>query len=301
MNTSEIATAIKNKTDFLYELSEEESCKLKECLLEIFDDLLAVCGKYNIKCCLAGGSALGAIRHKGFIPWDDDLDVFMTRDDINVLLSVFDEELSSKYVIQAPNSKYECANNFIKIRKKHTELIEMDTVKLSTHRGIYIDVFPLDYSPNKDIIAWLKAKFVDFLAVMGVSQFMYMNRNEIVEKFYNSSEKGRRNYLMRLRIGRLASFLTYEKWYNIFDKASQGRRSNYITIPSGRGHYMKERLPVDVFLPFTEATFEGRKVCIPNNADAYLKNLYGNYMTMPSIEKRERHYIVKIDFNKEEE
>lgn len=225
----------------------------------------------------------------------------MTRDDISILLSVFDTELSDKYVIQAPNSKYECSNNFLKLRKKHTQLVEMDTVKLTTHRGIYIDIFPLDYAPNNEKIALLKAKVVDFLAIMGVSQFMYKNKNEIVERFYHSSEKGKKNYSMRLKVGKLASFMPYEKWYNLFDMFSRGKKSEYITVPSGRGHYMKERLKENVFLPFSVGLFEGRKVGLPNNPDAYLKNLYGNYMSIPPIEKRERHYIVKINFETEEE
>lgn len=300
MKTSEISTCLKNKTHILHSMSDEEARMLKRELLEIMDDVIEVCEKYEIKYCLAGGSVLGAIRHQGFIPWDDDLDIFMTRQGIRRLLKIFDSELSNKYVLQAPNSKYECGNNFLKIRKKNTELIEMDTINLQINRGIYIDIFPLDYAPNRKIFSYIKGGIVDVIGIIGVSQFMYKNRNDVVKTFYYTNKQGKRHYNIRIQIGKLASFMSYEKWYDLFDMISRGKKSNYITVASGRGHYIKERLPVNVFFPFSEGIFEGRKVWLPNNPDKYLKNLYGDYRLIPPVEKREQHYIIKVIFNKEE-
>ena len=78
---------------------------MKQCLLEMYSDILRVCEKYNIRVMLGGGSALGAVRHGGFIPWDDDLDLIMPREDYNKFISVFDKELSDLYEITSPNSK----------------------------------------------------------------------------------------------------------------------------------------------------------------------------------------------------
>lgn len=300
MNTIDIATEIKNSSTMLHKLTERESDELKNCLIEMLKDLLVVCQKHQINYCLAGGSALGAVRHKGFIPWDDDLDLFMPRKDCEKLIEVFEGELSEKYVLQAPNSNFDCTNNFIKIRKKGTELVEMDTISMQSFKGIYIDIFPLDYAPNNRFLAKVKGSLIDLIAIIGVSEFMWRNKNDIVCSFYELSKSGKKYYSVRLLLGKMASFASYKKWYNLFDNLSKGRESRYITVPAGRGHYMKERLPAKVFFPFVNGLFEEIPVYLPHDTDTYLRNLYGDYMTIPTEEKRERHYIVKINLDLEE-
>lgn len=299
MNTIDIATEIKNSATMLYELTETERNELQMCLLDMLKDLSSVFEKYKIHYCLAGGSVLGAVRHKGFIPWDDDLDLFMLRKDCEKLIEVFETELSEQYVLHAPNSQFDCTNNFFKIRKKGTELVEMDTISMPEFKGIYIDIFPLDYAPNSRLLANIKGMIVDAVAIAGVSEFMWRYKNSIVRSFYETSKSGKRYYSIRLLIGKWFSFASHKRWYNLFDILSRGRKSKYLTAASGRGHYMKERLPESVFLPFIQSNFEGISVYLPHDTDTYLKNLYGDYMTVPPEEKRERHYIVKINLNSE--
>ena len=102
----------------------------------------------------------------------------------------------------------------------------------------------------------------------------------------------------RERIGRLLAFRSAEKWFDRFDKVCRCRnnRSKEIGIPSGRKHYFGEILPREVYLPVSEGEFEGHRVTLPGNTDPYLRNLYGNYMEIPPEEKREKHYIEKIEF-----
>ena len=87
------------RSDGFYELSDDERYKLKQCLMEIYQDITFICKKYNLTFMLGGGSALGAVRHKGFIPWDDDLDLMMSREDYNKLIKVFPKEVGDKYII----------------------------------------------------------------------------------------------------------------------------------------------------------------------------------------------------------
>jgi lipopolysaccharide cholinephosphotransferase len=94
--------------------------------------------------------------------------------------------------------------------------------------------------------------------------------------------------------------MSHSEWCNLFDKLVISKDSNkYCGIPTGRKHYNGEILKKEVYLPTVKAQFEGMEVNVPNDVDSYLKNLYGDYMKLPPIEKRERHYVVEFDLNSE--
>lgn len=294
MNTRDISTKL-NDSDILYALNDTERNLLKDCLIGILKDFINICEKYNLTWILGGGSVLGAVRHEGFIPWDDDLDVMMPREDFEKLKQIFNTELSEKYELVAPNYGGVTTNLFAKIKKKGTVLVDMNNYcNKSVCPGVYIDIFPLDYAPNSKPLRFVKALIADFMALTCVSMFMFETQNEKILSFYQQSKSGLKHYKMRLGIGKIMSILfkDREKLYNKYDKFVRHKKSDYFSIPTGRKHYNGEILPVNKLLPVSKATFEGVSVNIPNNTDEYLTNLYGDYMQLPPIEKRERHFFV---------
>ena len=112
--------------------------------LMILKELDRICQKHNIKYHLMGGTLLGSIRHKGFIPWDDDIDVSMIRADYEMFLDVCGRELNSGYFLQTNKTDKNYIMQFAKLRKNHTLFIEKSMNDLDIHHGIYIDIFPLD-------------------------------------------------------------------------------------------------------------------------------------------------------------
>ena len=118
-NSKEALTAIDN-SDVLIEVTEEQRTALQALLLDMYKEIFEVCSRHNITPFLVGGSAIGAVRHKGFIPWDDDLDIGMTRDDYKCFEIVFDGELGDKYILNAPNRSKKVKTRFPKILKKGT-------------------------------------------------------------------------------------------------------------------------------------------------------------------------------------
>lgn len=296
LETSKIVTKL-NKSTILHQLNENESQKLKECLLSMLNDFIIVCDKYDLCYMLCGGSALGAIRHNGFIPWDDDLDVMMPRKDYNKLIEIYEKELSDKYYINVPNSKYNVTNNFMKLIKKGTYLEDIYNIGTTCDKGIFLDIFPIENVPSNPIIRIIKGFISNVLAFIGASRYMYTNRNNTAKKYFEQSRQAKLNYKFRLFIGWLFGFFDYRTWHNIFDKFVQSDKNTGVyTIPTGRRHYFGEILDEKVLFPVIKGNFEKLVVSLPHNVDSYLKNLYGDYMKIPPVEKRERHLFVTIKF-----
>ena len=118
--------------------------ELKKIELEMFKYYLAICEKHDLKYFLIGGTLLGAVRHKGFIPWDDDIDIGMPRPDYEKFLLVAQKELPEHIFLQTHNTDIEYPNCFAKLRNSDTTFIETSCKKLKINHGIYIDIFPLD-------------------------------------------------------------------------------------------------------------------------------------------------------------
>ena len=285
-----------SESDVLYVLNDLEREKLKECLVKIFEDFSKVCEKHSLTYMLGGGSALGSVRHRGFIPWDDDLDILMPRKDYDKFITIFENELANEYDLFVPNSTYDVTHMFAKLVKKKTRLTDLYNISTPFSKGVAIDIFPIENAPSNRFIRFLKGAVANFLRYVGLSCYMFRFRNDMLKSFFCSSRQGKFNYRLRLFIGMICGCGKYEVVYNIYDKLVQQKRDTGIyTIPTGRKYYGGETADKRVFFPPQKGRFEGRVVYLPNDVDAYLRNLYGNYMEIPPIEKRERHYYVDFE------
>jgi lipopolysaccharide cholinephosphotransferase len=277
----------------LYELSETEKGDLKRCMLKIYQEIVNVCNKYNLCIMLGGGSALGAIRHQGFIPWDDDLDVMMPRDDYNKLLAVIEEGLGNDYFLYTPYTGTRQALICI-VMKKNTIMRTLNDNN-DIISGIKIDIFPIEQAPDNIIKRYFVACLSFILQFIIKCIEKYKQKNQYLKNIMLSKVKTSCIYYMIMFFGFLFSVVPLKflyKWHELVLSSDKGKK--YATIAVGRGGYIKETLPRDVFFPVSEGSFEGMKVKLPNKPDAYLANLYGNYMQVPSEEKRERHFYVEF-------
>lgn len=282
----------------LRQLTDEEVVKLRATFLRAYRDLAACCEKYKLTVMLIGGTVIGAVRHKGFIPWDDDLDVAMPRDDFEKLKRVFVKELGDKYILSSPNYKNNANNRFPMMLVKDTLFVEAGNSAEDEVSKIKIDIFIIENVPSNPLIQKIKGVWCSVLMAMGSYEETYENQDECLKKYMCKTKEGTKAYKRRIFFGRLFSFYKFQKWMNIVDRACQyKKKTNLMGIPSGRGHYFGEIRPAKTFLPTSIGEFEGIKVKMPGNTDDYLTNLYGrDYMTLPPIEKRERHFIMDIKF-----
>lgn len=278
----------------LHELSTEESALLKKTLLEIYDDVVMVCEKYNIQPIMVSGTALGAVRHKGFIPWDDDLDIAMERSQYNLFKEVFDKELAEKYEIMSANKAY-TYNRFTQIFKKGTVYRTIGGGDKKIQK-IYIDIFPIDYAPESDIIRGIKGVYCNLLMAIASQACFFQMKTESTKKYMCTSLKGKIVYNLKCVMGALVSFVPCKKWFDLLDKHIQNKKSNKCGILVDLHHYFGECVNSEVFFPPSIGEFEGRKVFLPHDVHSYLTKIYGEYMTIPPVEKRERHFMLEIKF-----
>lgn len=288
--------------DIVRELNDDEMKELQNCFLEILKDVDEVCQRNNICYMAAGGTALGAVRHKGFIPWDDDVDILMPRKDLKRFLNIFDKELGEKYEMTSPNSKYPLESMISAIYKKNTLKASFYMYNAPFPKGIHIDIFPIEAVPMNKIRRLWKGFSAMCIQYVAVSAIFYKFRNKEKKEFFYQSTAGKINYKIRCTIGFLSSFLPYEKWGNLFDRYVQwNKESDLWAVPTDMGHYFGHIMPKEVYYPPVKAQFEDFQINIPHNYDEYLKNQYNDYMTIPDEADREKHYSVgfSVDIEKD--
>ena len=260
------------KNDFLV---TTERKKLWAVILDLLLELDRVCKKNGLKYFFDGGSLIGAIRHKGFIPWDDDLDVCMPREDYEKFISL-SHDFDYPYFLQTPYTDSEYFYGFAKIRNSNTTgIVEMFKFQQFNH-GIWISVFPLDYW-DKD--AENEYEIIKSLNIEN-STYMRMSNPFLDEKNLE-------------RVKRYSGRNPLETYEEIQRRAQQFNSigATYVTAAvSSVLSYRKKLWFADDFSSAILADFEGYKVPIPIGYDRILKIVFGDYMQLPPIEERGLHH-----------
>lgn len=252
--------------------------------LEMIDEIDRICQKYNICYFLDSGSALGAVRHGGFIPWDDDVDIGMMRDDYEKFLQVASQDMNPIYVIQTHETEPNYHNFHAKIRKKNTLFPQYYTATYK-YRGIQVDIFPFDYVPDDPIKALRMVKKVRWLRKLSDSV---------------ASNEYPRNIIKKLALYCLKIIPTkyYRKYFEASCVKCNKNKTNFVTSFTYRMSRTKDLIfPVNDIIPVKSVNFEDREYKIMNNPDSYLRIMYGDYMALPPEDQRVTHLIGEIIFD----
>ncbi len=251
------------------QVMDDESCK--EHILKIFDVFVQFCNAHQLTYFLAYGSELGAVRHGGFIPWDDDLDVTMPREDYNRLLQLWN--VPGYTVFHHGNTK-DYHLYFAKISDDST-VLKNDYVNDIDGMGLYVDIFPMDLVAVDDGQAWkMEKKFNRYLPLLLMSD---MKKCWPGDNFLKNCAK----HLCYAG----AKALGPDYWRKKIERLAS---SAVCKNPAeAKQYYLGDRvLDREIFSDGKTTAFEGRQVCGPCNPDAYLTTIYGNYMQLPPESQR---------------
>ena len=265
-------------------MEKYDTKKLKEYEVKILDKLVEICEKHDIEYFLAYGTLLGAVRHKGFIPWDDDIDVYMKPSDYYKFKSVMASNKEEGYFYQALETEKYHSLTFSKLRMNNTSVIEEKLKKEDIHNGIYIDIFPLlpffdDDKLNKKFFS--RMKLLNLLIEADLkdrSKYNHYGRfGKVMSKIFKLIPRRIRNILARNLLKKiLLPSDEYNKYICMFDNNVFDKK---------------------LFSESTDVEFEGKKYTSPKNYDKYLTDIYGDYMTPPPVDKRYGHCFESVLFD----
>lgn len=262
--------------------------KLHNVEIELLDEFARICKKHKLTYFLVGGTMLGAIRHSGFIPWDDDIDVGMLRSDYEKFLEIAPKELKDKYILDCfeHNSKYHL--QFAKIKKNGTVFDEESSHHMDNHKGIFIDIFPFDNVYDNTKKSYYRATIIRL-----INQAVYVKL-----KIYGLS-KCRHKVLSALFLPFSHKFLM--KLEKKIATSNKDNNSKYAACFFSVYDFKKEIMERSTFVPTKETLFEKKKYSVVHDPDKYLSSVYGDYMKLPPKEKRVNHMPLKIDFGEDNE
>ena len=259
-------------------MREINDTEMKQLLLLMMDDIHAFCEKNGIRYCLAYGTMLGAVRHKGFIPWDDDVDLVMPREDYDRFTKLYK---SDRYRFLTHDKEPGYLYPFGKVVDTHTTLHEPSHYDYPD-MGVYIDVFPLDGLPadeKKRLAHTGRANRLAHLYTLKALSLDYP-MSFLLRARYVAVQCALALYPIR-RLIRAEMKLARKYPYDASDMVSSlVIRHSYSSGATPRAYY-DELIPTE---------FEGRSFPIPKEYDAYLTSMYGDYMTPPPEAKRTTHH-----------
>ncbi len=248
---------------------------LQQKILDIMKFIDELCTKHNIEYFLMGGSALGAVRHKGFIPWDDDLDIFMTPNNFDKFVIALDSEQNNSYYLQI-TGKHKNYYSVPKLRLNNSTYIEEIVEHWDLHHGVYVDIFILHNASNNIIYRKLQYFMSKLLVIKSLSLKKYKSQG-----IYR---------LAMMLIKLIPAYLIKEITYPIIFH-NRNKSTTYKCNFLGKARYKKGLYDSKWFTSYKYTEFEDTNLRVSEHVEDFLKERFGDYMKMPSLKdiKKEQH------------
>lgn len=271
-------------------LNQEKLTKLHEVQLELLIEFDRICKDHNLVYQLYSGTLLGAVRHKGFIPWDDDLDVCMLRDDYEKFLMIYKSNQTANYFLQTHKTDEKYVHSFARLQKNGTTLVQKQWTHTGMSSKIFIDIFPLDdVNPN---------------SLFGKLQYHLVYQFKRIKRIRRSNDA----WLQTTKSGKLKRVLQKPlkmlpmHWFNsietLFMTMLNGKEKQVsLLTDGGKETYLPYMVEKDTFYNVTNIEFEGHEFLAPANYEEILSRNFGDFMELPPEDKRSPHHgIIELEF-----
>lgn len=245
--------------------------------LELLDVFIELCDKYKINYFFIAGSALGVVRHSGFIPWDDDIDIGMLRTDFNKFLSIPKEEFPSDVFLSTGTNEQKRFDSLVRLRNSNSTGVIGYEIEKDCNKGVFIELYPFDRVPDNKVLRYVQAF---------KSRFFYHSLFS-----YCYPKKGFVDWCFRTFV-RLNGYNRLIKKFEKNCSKYNGRDTKCVDTPA-LPMYQKQKIHHFLINDVKETQFglfENRRVRIPIGNDSCLKKAFGNYMELPPVEERGRHH-----------
>lgn len=267
---------------------------LHACELEILDDFLAVCRDEGLKYFGFAGTGIGALRHKGFIPWDDDIDIGLPSEDLDCLIRAVQKKYPEKYTMMSGGTDIRYPLPTVRMMLKNTKFRESALKDVDCELGIFLDLYGFDAIPDNNCLFFFQAMGAWFWAHLRMLKFIpdpVLMQHGILSTVIQAICR----FVSKiLNICNISAQRMYERELR--------HRNRYRGIETKRIAWMCDTSPFSVVFdrkgiePFCVLEFEGRNLCFPNCLEKHLEDFYGDFMTLPPVESRKTHYPDELDF-----
>lgn len=273
---------------------EKKYLSLEEYHAVLFDMLKqvdSICHAERLRYFLSGGTLLGAIRHKGFIPWDDDIDLMMPRPDYEIFLKRAEKRLPKRYILAFPDRTKDYSQPWIRIFDTRVAVDDSGMQRTLT-RSLFVDIFPIDGLPSNRALSNLcftRVRAWDILLKCARRKALYPDE--------------RLKWLKKpmMALTRVRPLPKYAVSLNKSARRCSFERAHYAGVLATTHYGSRERMPVEVFRGSVQVPFEGGFFPAPIGYDTYLSRLYGDYMQLPPEEKRVSQHNLHAYLISEEE
>jgi lipopolysaccharide cholinephosphotransferase len=268
-------------------LEEEQIQDFQSKALEIYKYFEAFCNRNNLHFFVCGGGCIGAVRHQGFIPWDDDIDVFMPRPDYEKLCQIWPQQGDlERYTLCRTNDEVNYHDAGMLLKDNYTTFINKHSINEDIHHGYMMDIIPLDGMAPKGFLRFMQKFYAATYSLFNVQRL--------------PDNQGRLSrWVAKIVLGIFRSKKIRSKiWHSCQKKMSRYdyKQAAYITELVTGFKYMKNEYPKEIFSEAIQVPFETTTILIPKGYDIYLRMAFGDYMRLPPIEKRvPKHDVVFAD------
>lgn len=265
--------------------------------LEIMEQVAAICHKHGLTYFGVGGTVLGAVRHGGFIPWDDDMDIAMPRQDYEKFLRIAAEELPKGYHLQHFGNEPNTPFYFTKVRKDGTKFLEYYLKDQPIHHGIFVDIFPYDAIPE---VRWHRKVHFRVSRIL-YQLFLCKTLDEVYSARFVQRGEGKPGYKHYVRkalhfllipVPKKWLFCWLDRWVQLYNRQD----TSQIGYPVSKWlSVFKEDL-----YPIQHIPFDRIQLPVPGNYDEYLRRKFGDYWILPPEEARYGHLPYQVELETEE-